>query len=54
MQNQTVSELYTDDKKTKYSSKPKDILQSAKKFYEKLFSESQTPKLLLLTFYQNS
>ena len=30
MQNQTISELYTEDKKSKYSKKPKDILKSAK------------------------
>ena len=32
MQNQTISEIYTDDKKSKYSSNPKDILKSAKNF----------------------
>ena len=37
MQNQTISELYTDDKKSKYSSSPKDILKSAKDFYENLY-----------------
>ena len=26
MKNQTISELYTDDNKSKYSSNPKDIL----------------------------
>ena len=31
MKNQTIFELYTDDKKSKYSSNPKDILKSAKK-----------------------
>ena len=31
MKNQTIFELYTDDNKSKYSSNPKDILQSAKK-----------------------
>ena len=35
MQNQTMFELYTDNNKLKYSSNPKDILKSAKK-YEKL------------------
>ena len=29
MQNQTMFELYTDDNKLKYSSNPKDILESA-------------------------
>ena len=31
MQNQTIPELYTDDKKTKYSNNLQDILKSAKK-----------------------
>ena len=50
MQNQTMSELYTDDKKTKYSSNPNDILKSAENFYEKLYTKRQPPKLLLLKF----
>ena len=36
MQNQTISELYTDDKKSKVSNNPKDTLNSAKKIYENL------------------
>ena len=32
MENQTIFELYTDDNKSKYSSNPKDILNSAKNF----------------------
>ena len=32
MQNQTTFELYTDGNKSKYSSNPKEILKSAKKF----------------------
>ena len=42
MQNQTISELYTDDNKSKYSSNPKDIPKSAKKFYEKLYTMETT------------
>ena len=38
MQNQTISELYTDDQKTKYSNNPRDILKSAKNFYEDLYT----------------
>ena len=47
MQNQTISELYTDDKKTKYSNNPvetkyfnnpQDILKSAKIFYKDLYT----------------
>ena len=32
MQNQTIFELYADDNKSKYSSNPKDIHKSVKKF----------------------
>ena len=32
MQNQTISEVYTDDYKPKHSSDPTDILKSAKNF----------------------
>ena len=32
MQNQTIFQVYTDNNKSKYSSNPKDILKSAKKF----------------------
>ena len=32
------TELYTDDKKNKDSNNPKDILKSAKKFYENLYT----------------
>ena len=37
MQNGTISELYTDDKKFKYSRNPNHILKSAKNLYEKLY-----------------
>ena len=51
MQNQTISELYTDVKKSKFSSNPEDILKSEKKIYENLYtrkkvSKSATNKLL--------
>ena len=36
MQNQTISEFYTDDKKIKYSSNHNDILKVAKTFCETL------------------
>ena len=39
MQNGTISELYTDDKKSKYSSKPNDIPKLVKNFYEKLYTK---------------
>ena len=37
MQNQTISELYTDDNKSKCSNNSKGIFKSAKKFNETLF-----------------
>ena len=51
MQDQTISELNSDDKKSKYSYNPKDKLKSAKKNYENLFtresvSESAINELL--------
>ena len=39
MQDQTIFELYTNDRKRKYSSSPKGILKSAKKNYEKLYTK---------------
>ena len=45
VQNQTISELYTDDKISKYSSNPNDILKSAKYFYEKLYAEETMSKI---------
>ena len=50
MQNQVISELYTDDKKAKHSSNSNDILKSAENFYEKLCTKREPPKLLLLNF----
>ena len=47
-ENQTLSELYTDNKKTKYSSNPSDILKSAKNFHEKLYTKRKPPKPPLL------
>ena len=44
MQNQTISELYTDDKKSKVSSNPEDIPNSAKRFYENLYTREKIPK----------
>ena len=51
MQNGTISELYTDDKKLKYSTKPDDILKSAKNFNEKLYAkETNTQNCHYWTF----
>ena len=41
MQNQTISELYIDDKKSKVSDNQRDILNSAKKFYENLYTKEK-------------
>ena len=51
MQNQTISELYIDDQKSKYSNNPSEILKSAKSFYKNLYtrdkgSKSATDELL--------
>ena len=44
MQDQTIFELYTNDRKWKYSSSPKDILKSAKKNYEKLYTKQTSSR----------
>ena len=46
MQNHIISKLYTDDKKTKYSSNINDIFKSAGN--SKLYTKRQPPKLLLV------
>ena len=42
MQIQTIFELYIDDNKLKYSRNLKDILQSAKNNYEKMYTKQIT------------
>ena len=44
------TKFYADDKKTKYSSNPNDILISGENSYEKLYTKKKPPKLPLLTF----
>ena len=44
MQNGTISELYTDDKKSKYSTSPSNIFKPAKSFDQR----SKLPLLNLL------
>ena len=44
MQNQTISELYTDVEKSKFSSNPNVILKSAKSFYENLYTRENVSK----------
>ena len=51
LQNQTKSELYVDDNKSKYSSNPKELLKYTKKNYKTLstmetISEAATTKFL--------
>ena len=51
MQNmQTISELYTDDNKSKYSRNRKNILKSVKQFYEKLHTKVITFKAATTEF----
>ena len=50
MQNQTISEIYTDDNKSKHSSNPTDILKSAKNLYEKLYTKETTSKTATTEF----
>ena len=53
LQNQTISELYTDDNKSKYYSHHKNILKSVKKFMKNFAPRRQLRKLLLLNFSAN-
>ena len=53
MQNQTLSELYTDDNKSKYSSNLKDIFKSEKKSYEKLYTKETTSIATTIEFPSN-
>ena len=46
MQNQAISELYNDDKKSKYSSNPKDIFRYSKKVYENFYTKVATTEFL--------
>ena len=50
MQNKAISELYSDHNKWKYSSNIKDIPKSAKKFYEKLYTEETISKAAIAEF----
>ena len=53
MQNQAISDLYTDDKKPKYFSNPYDILKSAKTFHEKLYTKERTSKTATAELFSN-
>ena len=50
VQNQTISELYTDDNKSKYSRNCNNILKYAKKIYEKLYTKEITSKAATTEF----
>ena len=53
MRNGTISELYTDDKKSKYSSNPNHILKPAKNlcsYTKALYKRDKHSKLPLLNF----
>ena len=50
LQNQTISELNTDYNKSKYSSNPKAIFKSAKKFYENLYTKETASKAATTEF----
>ena len=50
LQNQTISDLYTDDNKSNYSSNPKDIFNSAKRIYEKLSATETTSEAVSTKF----
>ena len=51
MQSGTVSELHNDDKKSKYSSNPNDILNSAKNFNEKLHTKEANSKTVIAELF---
>ena len=50
LQNQAISELYTDDNKSKYSSNPRDIFKSTKKNYETFYNKETTSKAATIEF----
>ena len=50
LQNQTISGLYNDDNKSKYSRNPKDIFKSPNKFYEALYTKEATSKAVTTEF----
>ena len=53
MQNQTISEFYIDDNRSKYSNNLKDIVKSAKKIYEKLQKKETISKAATTEFLSN-
>ena len=39
MQNQTISDLYADDNKSRISNNPQDIVKLVKNYYEKIYTK---------------
>ena len=39
MQNQTISDLYTDDNKSRFSNNPQDTVKLVKNYYEKIYTK---------------
>ena len=54
LEDQTISELYTDDNKSKYSRNSKDNFKFEKKFFEKLYSKETTSKFSATKFFSKS
>ena len=50
LKSQIISELYTDDNKSKYSRNPKDIFKSEKNIYETLYTNETTSKGAITEF----
>lgn len=51
MPNWTISELYANDKKPKYSSSSNDVLKSAKTIDEKLYAKETISKTATFDFF---
>ena len=39
MQNQTISDLYTDDNKSRFSNNPQDTVKLVKNYYKKIYTK---------------
>ena len=51
MQNGTISELYTDDKNSKYSKNPNDILEQLKTLMKSFIQMRQTSKIAIAELF---
>ena len=54
LENQTISELYTDDNKSKYSRNSKDNFKFENKFFKKIYSKEATSKFFATNFFSKS